>query len=854
MDSFLASPTVRRATANSEGSKMTANYVTATGGNVSVSGVAQDAAGDTFITGSLNGTANIGGTNLSSTAGTGGSGFVAKFDAAGNLAWVQLLGGNTGNAAYANHGQSITVDATGTHVYVGLSYMGTLDLPGGGSITAATANPRGAILDLSGSDGTTNYAIRIGSSGPGTRGVSQLVLDSGGNLYATGAMYDNSVDETFTGGDGVTKTITSRGGQGLYVLKATASTGALAWVAPVDTLSGDINGSSIAVDASGNVFMAGQYGSVAFGQSHSLTLATSGNYGGFLAKLDSAGSFQWAEGIAGGPVAGAGGTNYGAQYVGGVAVDASGNPYITGSFTDGARLDPGSSTQQSLPATSSTPYSSFPSYTRLNSAQRAFVEKFDTAGTSQWIATEGASGSATSQADSGTAIVVDSAGNVVTAGTLSGNAGASDIFGSTTLAAPGSVSNAYLWTLDQSGNSQFAGSFTSSTSTTGVSLAGNPSGSLSVGLTVGGTTDIAPSAADTTNVSPGGSGLIAVALSDLGNAACFAEGTPILTPRGEVPIERLRAGDHVVPARGGAPLPVVWVGWRRVDLARHPKPHDVQPIRIARDAFAPGMPSRDLWLSPDHGVFVDGVLVPARYLCNGASIRQEPRRSITYWHVEVTGHDILLAAGLPSETYLDTGNRAAFANGGAVVLAHPDFAQPAVSPAAFARDIWAARGAAPLVVGGPQRAAIHRRLRLRAAALGHRLAAEPGLHVALPGGRPRLLPSAGDGRLQFVLPPGTTALRLRSASIVPAELDAAHPDGRRLGVMVTRILVDGIDRPLDHAGLGAGWHAAEPGWRWTDGDAAIELGAEACLFEVALGAVLQYWQQPDAAEAVRLRA
>lgn len=823
---------------------MAPNYITATGGNVSVSGLAQDAGGDTFIVGSLSGTANIGGTSLSSTAGTGGSGFVAKFDAAGNLAWVQLLGGNTGNAAYANRGQSITVDPTGTHVYVGLSYMGTLDLPGGGSITAATANPRGAILDLAGSDGTTNYAIKIGSSGPGNRGVNQLVLDSSGNLYATGGMYDYSVDETFTGGDGVTKTITSRGGQGLYVLKATASNGALDWVQPVDTLSGDINGSSVAVDGSGNVFMAGQYNSVAFGQSHSLTLAAAGNFGGFLAKLDSSGTFQWAEGIQGGPVSTPDGTQYGAQSVGGVAVDSAGNPYITGSFTDGARLDPGSANQQSLPANTSTPYSSWPSYTRFNSAQRAFVEKFDTSGSSQWIATEGSSGSSTSQSDGGGQIVVDAAGNVVTTGTLSGNSGASDLFGATSIDAPGSVSNAYLWTLDQSGNTQFAGDFTSTSNTSGVSLAGNPSGSISVGLTVGGTTDIAPSAAQTTDVSPGGSGLIAVALSDLGNAACFAEGTPILTTRGEVPIERIAVGDRLLPARGGAPPAVVWVGWRRVALARHPRPQDVQPVRIAQDAFAPGMPSCDIWLSPDHGVFVDGVLVPIRYLCNGASIRTEPRQAITYWHVEVAQHDILLAAGLPSETYLDTGNRAAFANGGSAVMAHPD----------FARRVWAAQGAAPLVLDGPQRASIHRRLRLRAEALGHRLTAAPALHATIGGSPLRIDPVEGDGRLQFVLPQGTTALRLHSGSAVPAELDAAHPDGRRLGVMVTRILVDGVEWPLGHAGLGAGWHAAEPGWRWTDGDAAVALGAEACLFEVALAAVQPHWQAAGPMQAGRLRA
>src|ERR1019366_10641252 len=60
-----------------------------------------------------------------------------------------------------------------------------------------------------------------------------------------------------------------------------------------------------------------------------------------------------------------------------------------------------------------------------------------------------------------------------------------------------------------------------------------------------------------------------------------------------------------------------------------------------------------------------GVLIPIRYLVNGRSIAQEARDEVTYWHVELARHDILLAEGLPAESYLDTGNRDAFADNAA---------------------------------------------------------------------------------------------------------------------------------------------------------------------------------------------
>ncbi len=141
--------------------------------------------------------------------------------------------------------------------------------------------------------------------------------------------------------------------------------------------------------------------------------------------------------------------------------------------------------------------------------------------------------------------------------------------------------------------------------------------------------------------------------------ACFAEGTRIRTLNGERRVETLRADDAVTTA-GGSVKNIVWVGHRGIDCARHPRPHDILPIRILSNAFGPNTPHADLRLSPDHAVLVDGVLIPVRYLVNDATIVREHVETITYWHVELETHDALVAENLPCESYLDTGNRGAF--------------------------------------------------------------------------------------------------------------------------------------------------------------------------------------------------
>jgi hypothetical protein len=126
----------------------------------------------------------------------------------------------------------------------------------------------------------------------------------------------------------------------------------------------------------------------------------------------------------------------------------------------------------------------------------------------------------------------------------------------------------------------------------------------------------------------------------------------------------------------------------------------VWPVRIRAGAFGPDAPCRDLFLSPDHAVFVDGALIPVKYLINGDSIQQVPLDEVTYFHIELQEHSVLLAEDLPAESYLDTGDRTKFANGGKQSTLFPD----------FATRMWEAAGCAPLVVTGATLEAARRRI------------------------------------------------------------------------------------------------------------------------------------------------
>jgi hypothetical protein len=129
-----------------------------------------------------------------------------------------------------------------------------------------------------------------------------------------------------------------------------------------------------------------------------------------------------------------------------------------------------------------------------------------------------------------------------------------------------------------------------------------------------------------------------------------------------VPVEKLQAGDLVTVSDGRA-LPVRWLG-RQTVAQLFADPLRILPIRIKADALGPNEPQRDLLLSPDHAILVDGVLVQAAALVNGLSIVRETKMPpvFTYYHVEVADHSLVYAEGVQAETFIDNVDRLGFDN------------------------------------------------------------------------------------------------------------------------------------------------------------------------------------------------
>ena len=328
--------------------------------------------------------------------------------------------------------------------------------------------------------------------------------------------------------------------------------------------------------------------------------------------------------------------------------------------------------------------------------------------------------------------------------------------------------------------------------------------------------------------------------------ACYAAGTRILTAQGEVRVEDLAVGD-VVRARFAGLTAITWIGHRRIDCRRHPSPQQVWPVRVVAGAFGADQPCRDLLLSPDHAVAVNGALIPIRLLVNGASIRQDVWASeVHYFHIELDRHDLLLADGLDAESYLDTGNRGMFANAGGPIVLYPTLEEPTAQQRREA-------GSCLKLLGDPLDVEpVWQALAARAESLGLALpvvATTPDPDLCIVAGARRFAPVLHDGgRYTFALPPLPDGARLRSRCAVPSAVRPWLEDRRRLGVMVRRIALrrgtDVVEVAPDDPRLADGWWAAERDadapWRWTDGDAELPPIDEFSSLEVLIGETPAY--------------
>ncbi len=342
-----------------------------------------------------------------------------------------------------------------------------------------------------------------------------------------------------------------------------------------------------------------------------------------------------------------------------------------------------------------------------------------------------------------------------------------------------------------------------------------------------------------------------VASDDVIQALCYARGTMIRTPAGESRVEKLRPGKQVITLVDGQEIPriVVWLGHRRIRLAGHPRPETVAPILIQRDAFADGMPHHDLLVSPDHAIYVQGRLICARQLVNRVTIRQElDWTAVDYYHIELDRHAILLAAGLPAESYLDTANRGFFANSGAPMVLHPDLTDETCRPTREAGSC------APFVWDEASVQPVWQQLADRAAATGRpvrQLATTTDATLRLLANRHIVEPITGTTDLVgFLLASSAREVRLVSRAQSPTEARPWLEDRRRLGIRVKRIVLRSAEQlreiPIDHPDLAQGWWAVERDGqimsRWTDGEAVLPLPEMSGLvmLEIHLAGAMTY--------------
>lgn len=334
--------------------------------------------------------------------------------------------------------------------------------------------------------------------------------------------------------------------------------------------------------------------------------------------------------------------------------------------------------------------------------------------------------------------------------------------------------------------------------------------------------------------------------------ACFLKGTHIATPEGEVKVEALKAGDKVLTASGSIAI-VKWVGHRTLYKSRIPSKDAVRafPILFKKDSIAQNMPHRDLTLSPGHHVSFNGTLVPAMMLVNGQTIVQQFNTKVfEYFHIELEQFDIILAEGVPAETYVDTGNRSMFQNAAEVAM-NPDF-----GPAKGRPQIVGIK----IIQQGPVVEAIRKQLLARAEKMtGACRTVDAALCIEVNGQIIEPTPTfAKEGVYRFELPASVGDVHILSRSVIVRDVTVhARRDIRKIGVGLSDICVvdDGGRRELDLQdptieGMNATQDVHGKAMRWTDGHAIVPanmIGATGkATLELRVLRTYTYWVQNGA--------
>ncbi|KAA9331919.1 SBBP repeat-containing protein [Adhaeribacter soli] len=349
--------------------------------------IVTDAFGNSYVTGAFVGTAYFDSISLTSSGSE--DVFIVKYDASGTVLWA-VKGGGPGN----DKGISIAIDASGNS-YVTGAFSGTASF---GSTTLTSSGNDDVFTVKYDAFGAVVWAVK--GDGPGYDGGMGIAIDGSGNSYVTGFFQSNIIFGTIT--------LTGDGGLDMFTVKYNAS-GAVMWAVKGSGTSND-SGADIAIDGSGNSYVTGFFsGTATFG---GITLTSNGPSDVFAVKYNASGAVIWAM------KAGGNGADSGAD----IALDGSGNSYITGTFVGTANFG-------GISLTSSS------------GSDDVFIVKYDASGTVLWAVKGGGPGN-----DKGLSIAIDASGNSYVTGTFRGTAS----FGSTTLTSS-SLSDAFTAKYNASG-------------------------------------------------------------------------------------------------------------------------------------------------------------------------------------------------------------------------------------------------------------------------------------------------------------------------------------------------------------------------------------------------------------------
>ena len=241
-------------------------------------------------------------------------------------------------------------------------------------------------------------------------------------------------------------------------------------------------------------------------------------------------------------------------------------------------------------------------------------------------------------------------------------------------------------------------------------------------------------------------------------------------------------------------------------------------------------------------------------MINGATIAREERDEITYWHVELDSHDILVANGLWAESYLAMGNRVAF-----------EEARGQLPALLEGRERTHADFCRPVETHGPALDFVRRRLLEQARVLGWTPSREADLRLCVDGAICKPL-SSGDAAV-FLFPAEARDVRLTSNAFVPRDR-VGGSDTRALGISLVGSAFSGargeprrvsVDDPRLREGVHGVETAGDDRWRWTNGETALDpemwkgLSGSVSLLVTYRSGVIRGWVAPQSSVEAKPR-